>query len=323
MTDTLTKVYLTRFMLPPVLERLEALCEMHVNPNDRTLTRDELLSAVSDTDILVPNGPDKIDEEVFEAATQLKLIANFGVGYNNIDVDAATRRGIPVTNTPGVLSEATADIAWALLMSVARRTNEGERLIRDNGWTGWSPFLLLGGDVTGATLGLMGLGRIGKAMIPRAKGFSMKVIYWNRTRLDPAEEVSLGIEYVSKETLLATADFVSLHVALVPETHHLISTAELKQMKPTSYLINTTRGPVVDERALVSALESGVIAGAGLDVFENEPCVEPGLLKLDNVTMAPHLGSATVGTRVKMGMLVVDNCEAFINGIPLPNLVNG
>lgn len=316
------KVYLTRLMLPPVLDRLKVLCDMQLNPNDRILTREELLTAVRDIDILVPNGPDQIDEEVFEAAKNLKLVANFGVGYNNIDVDAATRRGIPVTNTPGVVSEATADIAWALLMSVARRTGEGERLIRANGWKGWSPFLLLGGDVTGATLGLIGLGRIGKAMIPRAKGFSMKVIYWNRTRLEPAEEARLGIEYVSKETLLATADFVSLHVALVPETRHFISDAELKLMKPSSYLVNTTRGPVVDEKALVAALKSNMIAGAGLDVFENEPLVEPGLLELDNVTMAPHLGSATVGTRVKMGMLVVDNCEALIQGKSLPHLVN-
>jgi glyoxylate reductase len=309
-------------MLPPVLDRLKHLCDMQINPNDRTLTRPELLDAVKDIEVLVPNGPDQIDAEVLEAAPKLKLIANFGVGYNNIDVETATRLGIPVTNTPGVLAEATADIAWGLLMSVARRISEGERMIRANGWKGWGPLQLLGSDVTGATLGLIGLGSIGKAMIPRAKGFSMKIIYWNRTRLDPADEVKWGIEYVDKNTLLSTADFVSLHVALCPETRHLISEAELGLMKSSAFLINTTRGPVVDEKALVRALESNAIAGAGLDVFENEPSVEPGLMNLENVSMAPHLGSATVGTRIKMGMLVVDNCEACFTGKPFPNIVN-
>lgn len=309
-------------MLPPVLDRLKHLCDMRINPNDRTLTRPELLDAVKDIEVLVPNGPDQIDAEVLEAAPKLKLIANFGVGYNNIDVQTATRLGIPVTNTPGVLAEATADIAWGLLMSVARRISEGERMIRANGWKGWGPLQLLGSDVTGATLGLIGLGSIGKAMIPRAKGFSMRIIYWNRTRLDPADEVKWGIEYVDKETLLSTADFVSLHVALCQETRHLISEAELGLMKSSAFLINTTRGPVVDEKALVKALESNAIAGAGLDVFENEPSVEPGLMTLENVSMAPHLGSATVGTRIKMGMLVVDNCEAFFTGKPFPNIVN-
>ena len=309
-------------MLPTVLDRLQGLCDMHINPNDRTLTRAELLDAVKDIDVLVPNGPDQINAEVLEAAPKLKLIANFGVGYNNIDVDTATRLSIPVTNTPGVLSEATADIAWGLLMSVARRISEGERMIRADEWKGWGPLQLLGSDVTGATLGLIGLGSIGKAMIPRAKGFSMKIIYWNRTRLNPEDEEKLGIEYVDMETLLSTADFVSLHVALCSETRHLISEVELNMMKPSAFLINTTRGPVVDEKALVKALESNTIAGAGLDVFENEPSVEPELMNLDNVSMAPHLGSATVGTRVKMGMLVVDNCEALFTRKPLPNIVN-
>jgi len=322
MSTSLLKVYLTRVMLPPVLDRLKGLCDLNINPNDRTLTREELLDAVKDIDVLVPNGPDRIDAEVLEAAPKLKLIANFGVGYNNIDVDAATRLGIPVTNTPGVLSEATADIAWGLLMSVARRISEGDRMIRGDGWKGWGPLQLLGSDVTGATLGLIGLGSIGKAMIPRAKGFSMKIIYWNRTRLDPADEKELGIEYVSKDALLSSADFVSLHVSLVPETRHLISEPELRLMKPSAFLINTTRGPVVDEKALVAALESGTIAGAGLDVFENEPAVEPGLMHLENVAMAPHLGSATVGTRIKMGMLVVDNCEALFTEKPYPDIVN-
>ena len=195
-------------------------------------------------------------------------------------------------------------------------------MIRANAWPGWGPLQLLGGDITGATLGLLGLGNIGKAMIPRAKGFSMDVIYWNRTRLDPAEEEALGIRYGSKEEVLRTADYVSLHVALVPETRHLIGSEELALMKPTAYLINTTRGPVVDEKALVAVLQAGRIAGAGLDVYENEPVVDPDLLPLENVLLTPHLGSATVGTRTRMGMIVADNIEAFLKGDPLLTCVN-
>jgi glyoxylate reductase len=322
MSNSLPKVYLTRQMVPAVLDRLRPQCDLHINPVDDTLPRDELLSEVSDAVVLVPNGPDNIDAELLETAKDLKLIANFGVGYNNIDVDTAAKMGIPVTNTPGVLSDATADIAWGLLMNAARRIGEGDRMIRANAWPGWGPLQLLGGDITGATLGLLGLGNIGKAMIPRAKGFSMDVIYWNRTRLDPAEEEALGIRYGSKEEVLRTADYVSLHVALVPETRHLIGSEELALMKPTAYLINTTRGPVVDEKALVAVLQAGRIAGAGLDVYENEPVVDPDLLPLENVLLTPHLGSATVGTRTRMGMIVADNIEAFLKGDPLLTCVN-
>ncbi|MCB1122637.1 MAG: D-glycerate dehydrogenase [Verrucomicrobiae bacterium] len=322
MNDPLPKTYLTRQMVPAVLERLRTICDVHINPEDRTMPHSDLLREMETTEILVPNGPDAINAELIEASPKLKLIASFGVGYNHIDVETATRRGIPVTNTPGILSECTADIAWGLLMNVARRIGEGDRMIRANAWPGWGPLQLLGGDVTGATLGLIGLGNIGKAMIPRAKGFSMKVMYWNRTRLDSSEEDALGIRYADRDTILAEADFVSLHVALVPETRHLITARELSLMKPTAYLINTTRGPVVDESALVAALEKGQIAGAGLDVYEKEPEVHPGLLPLENVVLAPHLGSATVGRRTKMGMLVADNVEAHLKGNPLPYCVN-
>ena len=322
MSDSLPKAYLTRQMMPAVLDRLRPLCDLQINPVDDTVPRDELLREVSDAVILVPNGPDRIDAELLEAAQELKLIANFGVGYNNIDVDTAAKMGIPVTNTPGVLAEATADIAWGLLMNVARRIGEGDRMIRADAWPGWGPLQLLGGDITGATLGLLGLGNIGKAMIPRAKGFSMDVIYWNRTRLDPAQEEAQGIRYGTKEEVLSSADYVSLHVALVPDTHHLIGAEELGLMKSTAYLINTTRGPVVDERALVGALQNKQIAGAGLDVYENEPVVDSELLPLENVVLAPHLGSATVGTRTKMGMLVADNIEAYLKGEALVSCVN-
>jgi glyoxylate reductase len=322
MNKSLPKVYLTREMVPAVLERLKSLCDLQINPEDRTLAGVELTRNSQDAEILVPTGSDPIDAEFLEASPNLKLIAGFGVGYNHIDVKTATRLGIPVTNTPGVLAEATADIAWGLLMNVARRIGEGDRMIRANAWPGWGPLQLLGGDITGATLGLIGLGNIGRAMVPRAKGFGMKVIYWNRTRLNPAEEELLGVTYASREAILMESDFVSLHVALVPETRHLISARELSLMKPSAYLINTTRGPVVDEQALISALKENRIAGAGLDVYEKEPEVSPGLLPLENVVLAPHLGSATVGTRTKMGMLVVDNIEAYLQGKPLPNIIN-
>lgn len=316
------KVYLTREIVPSVKDRLRPQCDLHINPEDRTLSREDLLREIEDVVVLVPNGPDTIDAEVLEAGSKLKLLANFGVGYNNIDVETATRFGIPLTNTPGALTETTADIAWGLLTNVARRIGEGDRMIRANAWEGWGPLQLLGGDITGATIGLIGMGRIGKAMIPRAKGFSMKVIYWNRTRLDEGEEQALGIEFASKEQVLAEADFVSLHVALVPDTNHLIGEAELEFMKSTAYLINTTRGPVVDEKALVKALQEQRIAGAGLDVYEQEPIVHERLLALENVVLAPHLGSATIGTRTRMGMIVADNIEAFLSGEPLPNIVN-
>lgn len=322
MNESKPKVYLTREVVPAVKTRLRPQCNLHINPEDRTLPREDLLREIQDAVVLVPNSPDTIDAEVLEAGSKLKLLANFGVGYNNIDVDAATQLGIPLTNTPGALTETTADIAWGLLTNVARRIGEGDRMIRADAWEGWGPLQLLGGDITGATIGLIGMGRIGKAMIPRAKGFSMKVIYFNRTRLDEAEERALGIEYASKEQVLAKSDFVSLHVALVPDTHYLIGEAELNLMKSTAYLINTTRGPVVDEKALVTALREKRIAGAGLDVYEQEPTVDAGLLPLENVVLAPHLGSATIGTRTKMGMIVADNIEAFLSGEPLPNIVN-
>ena len=322
MTDSLPKAYLTRTMVPRVLERLRSLCDVTINPADRTATREELIESLGDTVILVPSGPDDINAEVLESAPKLKLIANFGVGYNNIAVETATRLGIALTNTPGVLSDATADIAWALLLNATRRIGEGDRMIRAGAWKGWGPLQLLGGDLAGSTLGIIGMGNIGKAMVPRAKGFSMRVIYWNRTRLSPQQEKDLGIEYYERDDLIREADYLSLHVALTADTTHLISYRELDLMKPSAYLVNTTRGPVVDEKALVDALREGKIAGAGLDVFENEPEVEAELMGLENVVLTPHLGSGTIGTRTRMGMMVADSIEAFIKGLPYPNLVN-
>jgi glyoxylate reductase len=237
-------------------------------------------------------------------------------------VAAATARKIPVTNTPGVLTDATADMAFALLMAVARRVGEGERVVRSKQWTGWNPMQMLGADVSGATLGLIGFGRIGKALARRARAFDMKLIYWNRTRLSAAEEAESGASYAPMEEVLRSADFVSLHVAYNPATHHLLGAKQFALMKPTAFVINTARGSVIDEAALVAALKSKQIAGAGLDVFEREPQLEAGLVDCENAVLAPHLGSATIGTRTKMGMIAVENLLAVCAGKRPLNCVN-
>jgi len=244
------------------------------------------------------------------------------VGYNNVDVKAATGRGVPVTNTPGVLTETTADLAFTLILSVARRVAEGDRMVREGRFQFWAPFLFLGTEVTGKTLGIIGMGRIGKAVARRASGFAMRVLYYNQNRVSPSEEKEFHAEYADMKTLLASADFVSLHVPLNEKTRHLIGSAELALMKPAAFLINTSRGPVVDESALVSALKSGVIAGAGLDVYENEPALAPGLAELTNTVLLPHVGSATLETRTKMAMMATDNLIAGLTGRKPPNLVN-
>jgi len=316
------KIFLSRRIPEATMERLNAATELTYNPDDRVLSRDELIAGIDGKDGLICTLMDGIDGELLDTNPQLKVVANYAVGYNNIDVPAATARKIPVTNTPGVLTDATADIAWALMFAIGRRIVEGDQLVRSRQWQGWAPLQLLGRDITGATLGLIGFGRIGKAMVKRAQGFDMKVIYWNRTRLNAAEEKELGVTYLPQAEVLAQADFVSLHVALTPETTHLIGPAELRTMKSTAYLINTARGPVVDEKALVAALQAGEIAGAGLDVFEREPILEEALYTMSNVVIPPHLGSATIGTRTRMGMMVTENCLAACAGKRPPNLVN-
>lgn len=316
------KVFLSRPLPSATMERLQAETDFSFNPDDRVLSREELIAGIAGQDGLICTLMDSIDGELLDTNPELKVVANYAVGFNNIDVAAASARDIPVTNTPGVLTASTADIAWALMFAVGRRILEGDQLVRSRQWKGWAPLQLLGHDITGATLGLIGFGRIGKAMVQRAQGFEMKVVYWNRTRLSEAEEAELGVTYLAKEEVLAQADFVSLHVALTPETTHLISSAEFAVMKPTAYLINTARGPVVDEKALVSALQSGVIAGAGLDVFEREPILEEELYDMPNVVIPSHLGSSTIETRTKMGMMALDNCLAGCAGERPPNLVN-
>jgi glyoxylate reductase len=304
------------------MELLKEEVKLTYNPDDRVLSRAELIAGMAGQDGLLCTLMDGIDGELLNTNPNLKIVANYAVGYNNIDVAAATARKIPVSNTPGVLTASTADMAWALMFAIGRRVVEGDQLVRSRQWQGWGPMQLLGQDITGATLGLIGLGRIGKAMVQRAKGFDMKVIYWNRTRLSEAEETAMGITYASREDVLAQADFVSLHVALNAETTHLIGAAELALMKSTAYLINTTRGPVVDEKALVESLKTGSIGGAGLDVFEKEPMLEPELYDLPNVVIPPHLGSATIGTRTKMGNIAAENCFAACRGERPPNIVN-
>lgn len=305
------------------MDRLASVTDLRVHIEDRTATGPEIIAGVRGCAGLLCNITDRIDAAILDTGLpELRVVANFGVGFNNIDIGAASARGIPVTNTPGVLTDATADIAFGLLLAVARRIGEGERLVRSRQWTGWEPMQMLGSDVSGATLGLLGFGRIGKAMARRARAFDMRLLYWNRTRMSPVEEAEARATYVSREELLAQSDFVSIHVAYAPETHHLIDAAALARMKRSAILINTARGSVVDESALVQVLRSGGLGGAGLDVFEREPQLDPGLYGLENVVLAPHLGSATVGTRTRMGMIAVDNLLAVLSGQRPSNCVN-
>jgi len=315
-------VYVTRRIPEPGLDILRKECEVvEVNPDDRVLTQTELLEQVKGRDGVLCLLTDKIDAEVFDAAKGAKIFANYAVGYDNIDVPAATERGIAITNTPGVLTDATSDMAWALLFSTARRTAESDKYTRAGKFEGWGPMLFLGGDITESTLGIVGAGRIGTAVAKKSVGFRMKVLYADMRRNEELEK-EVGAKQVDLDTLLKEADYVSIHVPLMPETTHLIGKREFKLMKKTAYLINTSRGPVVDEKALAEALKSGEIAGAGLDVYENEPEVEPGLMELDNAVLAPHLGSATIATRTKMATMAASNLAAMLKGQSPPNIVN-
>lgn len=316
------KIFLTRELPPESMAILRDQSELTVNPHDRYLTKAEIIEGVRGVDGLLCLLTDTIDDEILAAEPNLKVVANYAVGFNNIDVDAATGRRIPVTNTPGVLTDTTADMAWALLLAAGRRVVEGDAFVRAGKWTGWGPLQFLGTDISGATLGLLGMGRIGKAVAKRAAGFDMTIQYWNRTRLAVAEESALGITYAPMDDVLRCSDFVSVHVALTADTVHLIGQRELALMKPSATIVNTARGPVIDEQALVEALRSGTIAAAGLDVYENEPALAPGLAELASVVIAPHLGSATIGTRTKMGNMAAENCLAACRGQRPPNLVN-
>ncbi|MEY4226039.1 MAG: hypothetical protein RL190_796 [Actinomycetota bacterium] len=317
------RIVVTRRIPQPALDLLAAHGDVWLSPHDRPLTREELFDAVTGADAIVCLLHDRIDDEVLDAAgPQLKVIANVAVGYNNVDTDAIARRGsVWFTNTPAVLTDATADIAMALILMTTRRLGEGERVIRSETPWVWSMFYMLGTGIQGKTLGIVGLGLIGQATARRAKAFGMEIIYSGRRQADPAIEQELGARYVSFDELLETADVVSLHCPLNAETQHLIDADRLRQMRSDAFLINTTRGPVVDEQALVDALRAGEIAGAGLDVFEEEPKVNPGLLELENAVLIPHLGSATVETRTAMGVLAAQNAVAVLGGEEPPTPV--
>lgn len=317
-------VYVTRVIPAPGIERLRSRgYQVDVNESDTPLTAEQLKEKAGSYDALVTLLTDRIDRKVLQAGKgRLKLVANVAVGYDNIDVPAATDNGILVSNTPGVLTETTADFAWALLMAVGRRVVEGDKFFRSGQFKGWGILMLLGEDIYGKTLGVVGFGRIGQSVAQRATGFSMNILYY-----DPvveAEEAArrVGARRVDLDTLLRESDFVSVHVPLTPETRHLISMPQLQMMKPTAYLINTSRGPVVDEAALVEALRQDVIRGAALDVYENEPEPTPGLTELENAVLTPHIASASRETREKMATMAADNVIAVFEGQAPPTAVN-
>jgi glyoxylate reductase len=315
-----TAVYVTYPIPDPGLPILREHFEVRLHDSETKPTADEIADAAAGCPGILTLIRDLIDAALMDRLPGLRAIANYGVGYDNIDIAAATERGIVVTNTPDVLTDATADLAMALLLAVARRLGEGERMVRRGAFQGWTPTLLVGADVTGAALGLVGFGRIAAALARRAQGFGMRLLH--TARGDHQEADQLGSKRVELDQLLAESDFVSIHVPLTPETHHLIDRAALAKMKPTAFLINTARGPVVDEAALAAALAGGGIAGAGLDVYEREPEVHPGLLQLENVVLLPHLGSATVGTRAAMSRVAATNLVAALRGERPPNPVN-
>ena len=313
-------VLVSRKLPQPVMDRLAGECDLTVWTETTAMPRELLLRDAAGRRGLVTLLTERVDDELLDAAgPDLVVVANYAVGFDNIDVAACSRRGVLVSNTPDVLTEATADMTWALLMAAARRVAEGDRFLRSRQPWIWGPEMLLGQDVHGRTLGVIGFGRIGRAVARRAAGFGMRVLYYDPVA-PPAGET--GAEPVGLDELVATADFVSVHVSLSPETHHLIDAARLRQMKPTAVLVNAARGPVVDERALAEALDAGEIFAAGLDVFEHEPAVDPGLLAHPRAVIVPHLGSATVDTRLAMGMLAADNLLAALDGRRPPTLVN-
>ena len=315
-------ILVTREVFDDTLAFLAQSCEVESNQGDTPFSPDEMARRLADKEGMVCCLTDVIDAKLLDAAPKLKAVANVAVGYNNIDVAACTAHGVMVTNTPGVLDDSTADFAWALLLAAARRVAELDATIRAGNWTHWQLKQWMGVDIQGATLGIIGMGRIGQAIAKRAGGFDMPVLYCNRTRLAPDVEKRLNAAWVSKAELLSRADFVVLQLPYSKETHHLIGAKELAQMKPSAILINTARGGVVDDAALVEALGAGRIRAAGLDVFEGEPRLHPGFLALKNAVLAPHVASSTEATRARMAMTAARNLVAALNGETPPNLLN-
>jgi lactate dehydrogenase-like 2-hydroxyacid dehydrogenase len=304
------------------IDELRQHFDIEVNPDDRALTREELKAKIKGRDGVISLLTDTIDGEVLDAAgPQLRIVANYAVGFNNFDLAAATQRGVILTNTPGVLDDATATHTITLMLATARRIAEADKYVRDGKWKGWAPMFFIGLDVDGKTLGIAGLGRIGKNVAHKARAFDMQIIY-SDVRRDLDFEKAVGARFVDKQTLLKESDFLSLHVPLLPETRHYIGEKELKAMKTTAVLINASRGPVVDEKALVKALKDKEIWGAGLDVFENEPMLAPGLADLDNVVIVPHIASGTTETRLNMGRIAVGNVIKVLTGKAPDTCVN-
>jgi glyoxylate reductase len=315
------KVFATHQLFDEARQILDAACDVEYWTNDERPPREEVLRRVKDKEGLVCLLTEKVNDELLRVAPKLRIAANVAVGYDNIDVDACTKRGVVATNTPGVLDETTADFAWTLMMAVARRLAEGEQLARSGNWKGWNLDQLCGADIWGKTLGLVGFGRIGRAVARRALGFHMKVIYTDAVKAPAEVAKSLNVEYRDMNALLAESDFISLHVPLIPETRGLFDSPKFYRMKPTAFLINTSRGPVVEESALVAALDAKKIAGAALDVYENEPFIHPGL-KRPNVVLAPHLASASLETRTKMAVMAATNVVGLFQGQTPPNMIN-
>jgi glyoxylate reductase len=314
-------VFATRPLFPAAQEILKASCEVEYWTQAERISKEELLRRVKEKDGLVCLLTEKVNDELLRAAPKLRIAANVAVGFDNMDLPACTKRNVVATNTPGVLDETTADFAWTLMMAVARRIGEGEALARSGMWKGWDLDQLVGTDVWGKTLGVVGFGRIGRAMARRAVGFQMKVIYSDAIQAPPDVEKELNVEYRDLNSLLAESDFVSLHVPLTGDTRGMFEGAKLARMKPTAFLINTSRGPVIDEAALVYALESKKIAGAALDVYEQEPFIHSGL-KRPNVVLAPHIASASLETRTKMAVIAAENVVAFFKGKKPANMLN-
>ncbi|HKU72187.1 MAG TPA: D-glycerate dehydrogenase [Burkholderiales bacterium] len=316
------KILVTREVFDETLQFLAQHCEVESNQQDAAFSPETLAQKLADKDGMMCALTDRVDAKLIGSSPRLKAVANIAVGYNNIDIAACTARGVMATNTPGVLDDSTADLAWALMLAAARRVTELERRVRAGEWKGWKLKQWLGVDVHHATLGILGMGRIGQAIARRAAGFDMKVLYHNRKPVAQDIEKRCNAAYVTRNELLRRADFLVLQMPYSPETHHTIGAAELKLMKPTAILINSTRGGVVDEAALITALKGGVIRAAGLDVFENEPTVNAGFFGLDNVVLMPHIGSSTEATRQAMAMTAAKNLVAALTGGVPPNLLN-
>jgi glyoxylate reductase len=314
------RIFVTRKIPQAGLDILQRNFEVDIYEGDSPISRKELLERAQDCDGLLPLLTDIIDSEVMDV-TGVKAIANYAVGYDNIDIKAATDRKIPITNTPGVLTDATADLTFALILAVSRRIVEADKYLREGRWKGWDPMLLLGGDFKGKTLGIVGLGRIGQAVAKRAKGFGMNIIYADKEQCLEAES-ELGIQCVQFSELLKESDYITLHIPHNQETHHLLGLKEFEQMKPSAYVINTSRGKVINEEDLILALSNKIIKGAGLDVFYNEPEINPELIELDNVVIVPHIGSASLETRTNMAIIAAKNLVAALKGEVPKNIVN-